>query len=156
MDFDRILLLLSALADNDVEYVVVGGVALNLHGIVRATEDLDLFVRDDEKNIARLRTALNAVWNDPATEEIRAEDLAGDYPVIRYGPPGENFAIDVMSRLGEAVVFIDVAWELVNVEGVSVRVATPAALYAMKKATVRPIDKADAAALREMFQLEGS
>lgn len=37
------------------------------------------------------------------------------------------------------------------VEGVAVRVATPATLYRMKKDTVRPIDRADAAALREKF-----
>jgi len=26
-------------------------------------------------------------------EQIRAEDLSGDYPVVRYGPPGEDFAV---------------------------------------------------------------
>ena len=39
------------------------------------------------------------------------------------------------------------------VEGIKVPVATPATLYRMKKDTVRPIDRADAAALREKFGL---
>ena len=42
------------------------------------------------------------------------------------------------------------------VEGVPVRVATPATLYRMKKDTLRPIDRADAAALREKFRLGGA
>ena len=34
------------------------GMALNIHGLVRATEDVDLFVRPDRENIERLRTAV--------------------------------------------------------------------------------------------------
>jgi hypothetical protein len=49
MDFEQFLLLLRELEQNRIDYVLVGGVALNLHGIVRATEDIDLFVRPDEK-----------------------------------------------------------------------------------------------------------
>ena len=47
----------AAMADEGVDYVLVGGVAVNLHGIVRATEDADLFVRPDAENVARLRRA---------------------------------------------------------------------------------------------------
>ena len=48
MNFDA---LLGALHRDRVEYVLVGGVALNLHGIVRATEDVDFFV--DPRNTLR-------------------------------------------------------------------------------------------------------
>ncbi|MEX0873338.1 MAG: nucleotidyl transferase AbiEii/AbiGii toxin family protein [Actinomycetota bacterium] len=65
MDFDRILVLLRALYDQGVEYVLVGGTALNLHGLVRATEDIDLFLRVEGANIERLRRALHSVWDDP-------------------------------------------------------------------------------------------
>jgi hypothetical protein len=51
MEFERILELLRALASEDVDYVLVGGVALNLHGIVRATEDVDLFIRPSVDNV---------------------------------------------------------------------------------------------------------
>jgi hypothetical protein len=40
------------------------------------------------------------------------------------------------------------------VEGIRVRVATPAALYQLKKGTVRPLDRQDAEALRRRFKLE--
>ena len=39
MEASRLLEVLKALSDAGVEYKVVGAVALNLHGIVRATED---------------------------------------------------------------------------------------------------------------------
>jgi hypothetical protein len=137
-----------------VDYVLIGGVALNLHGIVRATEDIDLFIRPDEGNVERLRQALRAVWVDPDTEQITAVDLAGEYPTVRYGPPGEEFVIDLLSRLGSVFQFDDIQAEMVEIEGVQVRLATPAMRYRMKRDTVRPIDKADAIALREKFDLQ--
>jgi hypothetical protein len=40
-----------------------------------------------------------------------------------------------------------------DVEGVPARVATPGTLYRLKRDTVRPIDRANAAALKEKFGL---
>lgn len=154
MDFEKFLLLLRELERNRVDYVLIGGVALNLHGIVRATEDIDLFVQPEEGNVARLKRALRAIWDDPDIDQITADDLAGDYPTVRYGPPGEDFVIDLLSRLSTAFQFEDVQAETVDVEGVQVRVATPSILYRMKRDTVRPIDRADAAALREKFKFQ--
>ena len=154
MDFERFLDLLRALERHSVDYVLVGGVALNLHGLVRTTEDIDLFVRPEEHNIVRLKRALSSVWDDPDIEQITAADLAGEYPTIRYGPPGEDFVIDLLSRLGTAFQFEDIQADTVDVEGVQVRLATPSMLYRMKRDTVRPIDRADAAALREKFGIQ--
>src|SRR5688500_509400 len=107
MDFDKMLEFLRALHEEGVDYVLVGAAAMNLHGLVRATEDIDVFVKDEAANIDLLRRALRRVWDDPEIDGIRADDLAGEYPVVRYGPPGEDFAIDLMSRLGEAISFED-------------------------------------------------
>jgi hypothetical protein len=154
MDFDRFLELLTALAREQVDYVLVGAAALSLHGIVRATEDIDLFLRPEPDNVARLKRALRSVWDDVEIAGITAQDLAGEYPTVRYGPPGEAFVIDLLSRLGTAFSFDDLEVQTVSVDGVPVRVATPRTLYLMKKDTVRPIDRADAAALRERFGLD--
>jgi hypothetical protein len=72
---------------------------------------------------------------------------------VRYGPPDGSLTIDLLSRLGSAIVFDDVESEILSLEGVPVRVATPRALYRMKKDTLRPQDRADAAGLREKFHL---
>lgn len=156
MDYEKLIALLKALAREGVEYVIVGAVALNLHGIVRATEDIDVFIRPDDANVGRLKRALRSIWDDPDIEEISARDLVGDYPTIRYGPPGETFVIDLLSRLGSAFTFESLEAQTVALEGVPVRVATPSMLYRMKKDTVRPIDRADAAQLREQFGIEES
>src|SRR5688572_6300196 len=95
-----------------VDYVVVGGVAMNLHGVVRATEDLDVFIRPDAANVEKLRRALKAVWTDPSIDEITAEDLCGEYPAVRYGPPEGDFYLDILTRLGEATSYADLESEV--------------------------------------------
>jgi hypothetical protein len=153
MSFERFLQFLRALEAHEVEYILVGGVALGVHGLIRATEDIDVFVRPSAEYIGRLKAALRAIWNDPDIDQISVDDLAGEYPTVRYGPPGESFVIDLLARLGSAFSYDDLEYERAELEGVPVRVATPKTLYRMKKATVRSIDRADAAALREKFGL---
>jgi hypothetical protein len=50
--------LLAALVRGDVDFVVIGGIAVGAHGFVRATEDLDLVPAPDRDNIDRLVNAL--------------------------------------------------------------------------------------------------
>ena len=152
-DLDAALRVIESLNRSGVDYAVVGGVALNLHGIIRATEDLDVFVRADPANIERLRQALRGVWNDPQIDEITAEDLCGDYPAVRYGPPDGDLYLDIMTRLGDAFAWKDLEVESKVVEKIQVRVVTPGTLYRMKKDTLRPLDHADAAALARSFDL---
>ena len=154
IDIDRLLALVRALNRESVEYAVVGAVALGLHGLARATEDVDLFVRPTPDNVARLRRALSAVWPDPDIDAIVASDLAGEYPTIRYGPPDGSFTLDLLSRLGERFGYDDIEAATVELEGEPVRAATPRMLYVMKRDRVRPLDHADAAALRRTFNLE--
>jgi len=154
VDFDLMMKLLGALHRHGVDYVLVGAAALNLLGVVRATEDIDIFVRPDEKNIDRLRQALRAIWDDPEIESISAEDLMGDYPAVRYGPPDGNLTIDILTRLGEAFHYEGIEARVIEFSGVRVCLATPRQLYEMKRGTVRPQDRADAEALREAFPRE--
>jgi hypothetical protein len=153
MSFDEFLAILRAFNRDGVEYVLVGGVAMNLHGIVRTTEDIDLFVQPTEANVARVRAALRSLWDDPQIDEIQAAELAGQYPTIRYGPPAGTIVIDLLAGLGTAWRFEDLESETRDVGGVTVRVATPRTLYRMKRDTVRPLDHADAQLLRERFGL---
>src|SRR5207253_10543007 len=97
--FDRLSDLLRALEDERVRYVLFGGQAVNLHGIPRFTEDIDLFVEPTADNVERLRRALTRVWNDPEIQQIRAEDLAGEFVVVRFGTP-DGFAVDLVARVG--------------------------------------------------------
>lgn len=154
MDFEKVLELLAALHRHEVEYVLVGGLAINLHGFPRVTQDVDLFLRPEAGNIERLRAALRELWNDPEIEQILVEDLAGDFPAVRYVPPDESVPMDLLARLGEAFRYEDIEWELREYEGIPVRLATPRMLWRMKKDTVRLHDRADAQLLRDRFGIE--
>jgi hypothetical protein len=147
------LSLLQALSDAEVQYVLIGGLALNLHGLVRATEDVDLLVDPSEQNIERLRGALRSIYDDPDIGLIAASDLQREYPVIRYVPPEGGPPVDLFARLGTAFAFHDVKWLLLDLEGVQVRVATAESLYAMKHRTVRERDQDDAMRLARAFGL---
>jgi hypothetical protein len=151
--FDDVTHLLAALEREGVEYVLIGSMAMAARGVVRATQDIDFFVKPVPDNVERLRRALRSVYDDDSIDEIDSEDLAGPYPVIRYGPPEGEFVIDIVGRLGEAYSFSDLESDALDIGGVSVPVATTRMLFEMKRDTVRPQDRADAAALRE--RLEG-
>jgi hypothetical protein len=155
VDRDEMLRVLRAFDREGLDYVLVGAAAMGFHGVVRATEDLDLFIRATADNVERLKRAFRAAYaNDPNIDEIRSGDLLGDYPAVRYYPPAGDLYFDVMTRLGEAASFETVEQQDKEVEGIRVRVATPAALYRLKKGTVRPIDRQDAEALRRRFDLQ--
>ena len=138
-------------------YVLIGATALGLHGIVRATEAIDLLVRANPENLARLRKALRGVYpGDASIEEIRDADLLGDYPSVRFYPQSGDLFLDIMARLGDVASYETVEAELMDVDGIRVRLATPRALYRLKKDTLRPLDRRDAAMLAERFQIKES
>ena len=155
MNFDAVKSVLAALEREEVQYVVFGAVAINLLGLPRATEDLDIFVAPEAENIERLRTALRSVFpEDSSIEEITAADLLGDYPAVQYVPPEGTFYLDILTRLGDAFRYEDITSRRLDFDGLAVNVATPEVLYRMKKDTVRPKDWGDAEALRRRFKLE--
>ncbi len=155
MDRDELLNLLRAFEAQSLEYVLIGATAMGFHGLIRATEDVDLIVRATPDNLARLRRALKAAYTeDPNIDQIRDDDLLGEYPSVRYYPPSGDLFLDVMTRLGEAARYDTIEAEIKELDGIHVRVATPLALFRLKRDTVRPLDRQDAAALARKFHLK--
>jgi hypothetical protein len=154
VDYESTKQVLTALEREGVRYVVFGAAAMNLHGLARFTEDLDLFVAPDHENIDRLKRALRSVFDDHHIEEISADDLQGEYPAIQYVPPAGAFHLDILSRLGDAWRFDDLVAVRIPFEDLTVSVASPDTLYRMKRDTVRLKDKADAELLKERFNLK--
>jgi hypothetical protein len=155
MEADKLFSLLQALDEQRVDYYVFGGMALNIHGLVRSTEAVDLFVRPDRQNIEKLRTAVQQVFpDDPTVNEILPDDLMGPYPAVRYNSLDGTMSVDIVTHLGEAFCFDDLEGESREFHGIRVRVVTPSMLYRMKKATVRMKDRYDAAWLKQEFDLK--
>lgn len=67
--------LLKRLTDNEVRFVVIGGVALVARGVQRATEDLDIAYARDRQNLARLAEALAGI-------HPRIRGVEGDLPLV--------------------------------------------------------------------------
>lgn len=75
---------LSFLNEKQVEYLVVGGWALGVHGYVRATGDMDIWVSSQETNLDCLLTAL---FSFGVPREVSKEFFKGKGNVFRMGSP---------------------------------------------------------------------
>jgi len=148
--FGRFLDIVRALSAEDVDYILIGGFAVILHGLFRLTADIDIFVKPEAENVERLKKALRKVF--PAEDEIDSLSLRDlqDYAVVRFGT-ADDFYIDLIAGIGEMFRYEDLECEVREVAGARVRIATPETLLRMKKDTVRPEDKRDARFLAELI-----
>jgi hypothetical protein len=88
--------LLAAFLAAKVEYAVVGGVAVNRYGYVRATNDLDIFIRPTEENARAAFNALLALG--VPLEGLTPADLLDDEENLRFGPEEDH--IDILPSIG--------------------------------------------------------
>jgi hypothetical protein len=150
--YEHFFSVISALQKEKVEYVLIGGFAVVLHGFPRATQDIDLFLKPTEENITKLKKALQQVFDDPAIHDISLDELK-KYPVIRYGTP-DGFSIDLIVNIGEMFSYDDIQFEVRNIDDQPMRIATPRSLLEMKKNTYREIDQLDVKFLMEKIENE--
>jgi len=136
--------MLSAFAGENVEYLVVGAYALAVHGVPRATGDLDFWVRPTGDNAARVLRAL-ATFGAPAGD-ITIDDLTTPDLVFQIGvEPGR---IDILTSI-DGLTF-DEALEtrvIARIGDLDVPVLGRDALIRNKRAVGRPKDLADVAQL---------
>ena len=100
-DFKELLLTFNA---HNVEYLIVGAHALAAHGHIRATKDLALWVRPDEKNAQKVLLALSD-FGAPITE-LTVDDLSRKQTIFQIGMP--PLRIDIITDI-DGVEFDD-AW----------------------------------------------
>jgi len=131
----------------DARYLLVGGWAVNAHGVVRATEDLDILLATGEANADRVMAALRSFGLPPG--------LPRELLVAPDGEPPTGFSfgrrplrVDLLTSV-QGVSFED-CWAdrlTVRVDDERIFVIGRAALLASKRASGRPRDIADVAAL---------
>ena len=137
---------LRALSEADALYLVVGGYAIAVHAAPRATGDLDVWVDATPENAERVYRALTE-FGAPL-HDLSTEDLATPEIVFQMGVPPRR--LDVLTTVS-GVAFAD-AWPnrvTIAADGLQVTVIGRADLIANKRASGRPQDLADVAALEK-------
>ncbi|OGQ06416.1 MAG: hypothetical protein A3F82_00015 [Deltaproteobacteria bacterium RIFCSPLOWO2_12_FULL_44_12] len=76
---------------------MIGGFAIYLHGLERATKDIDFLVDPSEKNIQKIKEALKNLLPE-ACAELTRDDVTQNI-VVRM--VGENFIIDLVEKIGD-------------------------------------------------------
>ena len=71
---NRVVRLCELLNRHGVEYLLIGGVAANLHGTLRSTKDVDLLVPRDRANAEKLLAALSELPYGVA-RELDADEI---------------------------------------------------------------------------------
>ena len=71
---DDLVRLCAALNAQEARYLVVGGMAMNQHGMLRATADIDLLLEDSRENQRKVLKALE-ILPDKAVREVEENDL---------------------------------------------------------------------------------
>jgi hypothetical protein len=150
--------MLERLVSAGVDFVVIGGIAVLLHGYPRLTRDLDIAFAADGGNLKALGGVLTELGAKlrgvdeqlPFTPDDRTlqgielltlETTAGWLDLQRRTPGVRSYA--ALRRRAERV----------DLDGLSVLVASPDDLIAMKRAAGRPQDELDIAALEAIKRL---
>lgn len=131
--------LIAVLARHDVDYVVIGGVATQVHGGGRAMMVLELTPDPDPENLRRLGAAL-------AELEARPVDGGEEVLLTRHGQ------IHILKEPKGARPFDEMRERalLVDLDGVTVAIVSLDDLIRMKRAAGRPRDLDDIVTLAEV------
>ncbi|HVN82737.1 MAG TPA: hypothetical protein VMW38_27385 [Terriglobia bacterium] len=125
-----------------VQYIVVGAYAVGYHGIPRATQDIDLYVRPNQRNAVRIARALEEF----GFTGLDQRDLIEPGKVIMLGRP--PMRIDLLTRISG--VTWEAAWrnrESGDYGGQNIPIIGLKELIANKRAAGRAKDLADLEAL---------
>lgn len=140
--------MLDALEEAGTSYIVVGAHAMAVHGVPRATGDLDIFVEPSADNAGRVADALRSFGAPLDIHGVGEADFAQPGTVYQLGLPPRR--IDLMTAIS-AVPFRE-AWESrveVEVEGRRIPFLGRQSLIANKRASGRTRDLLDIELLRE-------
>ena len=144
---DPLLRVCSLLNAHSAKYLVIGGHACILHGLVRTTEDVDILVEDSDENLKKVIAALSEM-EDGAAKELTPRDLLENV-VVKIA---DEVEVDV-SRSAWRISFNDAIDSALHVEidGVDVPYVDLKTLIATKE-TPRERDRADIVGLKRLLQ----
>jgi hypothetical protein len=150
LDAERIL---RALADHGVDYVLIGGLAVQTHGHVRTTNDADLMPAPDPANLSRLAAALRSLDArvlNPGEEETEVDASMLPKATIWQFVTRDG-GVDVMHEVPGGRSYKELSERALHVRlgEIDVPVVGLDDLVQMKLARGRPVDLADVASLTD-------
>lgn len=154
--------LLRKLSSAGVDYVLIGGLAVNAHGVIRSTKDVDICPSPEAANLARLAELLRRMGVRQlgvGDEGFAAAELPFDPTRASDLAQGGNFRLETPLGVLDIMQWIpgiddDHAYSTLAAGarpaaafGIEIRVCSLAALRVMKRAAGRPQDLQDLADL---------
>ncbi len=142
------------LNNNEVRYMIAGGVAVNLYGIERATADIDIIVELESNNLARFVDSVKALGFKPKIP-VKIEDFLskenrecwikekGMMVFSLYDPKAPYFVVDIFVNI--PFIFKDVYEKRITINSgkITIPLVPINELMKMKENTGRPKDTAD-------------
>ncbi len=136
-DFNEFL---KSLNSNRVEYLLIGGYAVGIHGHIRATNDLDIWISRGEENAARVRLAVQE-FGFPASS-LTPELFLTPNNILRMGLP--PIRIEILTSIsGVEFETCYAERQMFQIDDISVPVISLAHLRQNKAASGRAKDLAD-------------
>jgi hypothetical protein len=142
---NRLKAVFASFQKHDIKYLVIGGIAAILHGVPRATFDLNILIEASPKNARNLLQALLEAELGTASLITSEELLANEITVFK-----DRVRIDVQTSTPG--LLFEQAWNRrvsVNFQGQTFYVVSKLDLIATKKAAGREIDLTDVKLLEE-------
>jgi predicted nucleotidyltransferase len=139
------------LEELNVKFILVGGFAVAFHGYVRATSDLDLWLRSDLENIERFKSVLTRS-GVKGLEQLRSFEMIPGVTQFQIGDSG--FVVEPFKSLKTLSEFdFDKAYERAadgTFDGLRFKVIHATDLLREKEAINRPKDQGDIEHLRSL------
>lgn len=153
--------LFKKLEDAGVRYLVVGGIAVNLHGVNRLTHDIDLMLALDSENLGRF-VSVAKLYSFKPVVPVKVEDLADAEKVrdwvenkhmLAFGLRPQNAVDPTVDILVNPPVEFEAAYArrvIAEVSGQRIAVASIADIITMKTGTGRAKDQSDISMLTRL------
>jgi hypothetical protein len=154
--------LLRQLHDAEIEYILIGGLAVNAWGVIRSTKDVDICPAPDPQNLERLAALLRRLGvkqlgvgiegfadAEMPFDPTRSEDLAQGGNFRLETPLGVLDIMQWVPGIEDERTYATLAAdaEVANAFGIEITVCSLGALRLMKRAAGRPQDLQDLADL---------
>lgn len=155
MDFSEkeVIEFFGSLQNQEVQFILVGGLAVNFHGFSRSTADVDIWLRDDADNRRKLVQSLKDLKIEGAEVYETLPFIAGYTEIVLDC----GFHIDLMSELQfftqkDFEACFQQAIDVMLDQTVGLKVLHLNTLISEKEKSARPKDQLDAEELKKLYR----